>query len=267
MQESLHEKDTLLREIHHRVKNNLAVISSLLFLQSTRTDDRETQAMLEESQQRVRSMALVHETLYRSSNLSAVEFADYARALCEEASRSLRAPGQEIAFAFELEPVTLPIDIAIPCGLILNELITNAFKHGFPDGRSGAILAVADDVWANVLRTDRRGPWRGRRGGDGERNSLGLTLVQALTKQVDGEFALHSSECGHARGTSHSRGGADMSQDPGEGRPRLLIVEDEALIATELRQRLTRNGYCVVDRVEPPMGRLPRPVSMRPISC
>ncbi len=196
VQESLHEKDTLLREIHHRVKNNLAVISSLLFLQSTRTDDWETQAMLEESQQRVRSMALVHETLYRSSNLSAVEFSEYARALCEESSRSLRVPGQHITFDFSLESVTLPIDIAIPCGLILNELITNAFKHGFPEGRSGAIrlsLTTCGPTCCELIVQDQG--VGGVASSEG-RNSLGLTLVQALTKQIDGEFALHSSKSG-----------------------------------------------------------------------
>lgn len=95
-------KEILLREIHHRVKNNLAVISSLLYMQSTRITDLETTTVLEESQRRVRSMALVHETLYRSGNLSSVEFADYAASLCEEVRHSQRIPGQSIEFDLSL---------------------------------------------------------------------------------------------------------------------------------------------------------------------
>ncbi|HEY0931823.1 MAG TPA: histidine kinase dimerization/phosphoacceptor domain -containing protein [Gemmatimonas sp.] len=190
LRDSLREKEILLREIHHRVKNNLAVISSLLYMQSTRVADPETIAVLEESQRRVRSMALVHETLYRSGNLSSVEFAEYAASLCEEVRHSQRIPGQSIEFDLALAPITMAVDLAVPCGLILNELVTNAMKHAFPEGRPGLIhltLANQEPGWCEMTVAD---DGVGANLGGSDRHSLGLTLVESLTRQIDGEFQL-----------------------------------------------------------------------------
>lgn len=196
--DALHEKEVLLKEIHHRVKNNLAVISSLFYLQSTYTDDRTTLKILQDSQDRVRSMALVHETLYRSDNFAAVDFAEYARAVSERLVRSYTSPDCPIELAIEIDSVRMGIDLAVPCGLILNELITNALNHAFAGRSHGRIrvslqragdgrhrLVVADDgigVPAAVATESI--------------SSLGLRLIRSLTRQIDGEFEIGPAEQG-----------------------------------------------------------------------
>ena len=195
VQDSLREKEVLLREIHHRVKNNLAVISSLFYLQSTRTTDADTIAILTESQDRVRSMALVHETLYRSGNLSSVDFADYAVSLCEELERGHRLPDQKIEFRTEIEPVHMSIDIAIPCGLILNELVTNSLKHAFPPGRDGRIdlrIHRNADGRGQLIVADN-GIGIGAHAHEATQSSLGLRLIESLTRQIDGSFAMRDA--------------------------------------------------------------------------
>lgn len=198
LRESLREKETLLKEIHHRVKNNLAVISSLLYLQSRRTDDAETANVLEESQRRVRSMALVHETLYRSGSLAAVEFSEYARTLCHEIRSSYMAPSQTIEVAIDTVPVHMPVDIAVPCALILNELLVNAFKHAFPADRrsSGTIrlsISAPDDAHTAILLEDDgvgavpTGP---------QAPSLGVTLITSLCRQIDARYEFRSDGTG-----------------------------------------------------------------------
>ena len=132
-------KEALLREVHHRIKNNLAVICSLFYLQSTHTKDEETVQIFQEMENRVHSMALVHESLYRSENLARINFAEYAQTLANDILSSHGCPSVAVCLKSELEPVIMSADLAIPCGLILNELISNAFKHGFPDGASGEI--------------------------------------------------------------------------------------------------------------------------------
>lgn len=196
LRDSLSEKETLLKEIHHRVKNNLAVISSLLYLQSRRTADPEAARALEESQRRIRSMALVHETLYRSGSLAAVEFADYARTLCDEVQRSHMVTGQNITVVQDAVPIQLPVDIAVPCALILNEVLVNAFKHAFPDRSRGEIrlqIRLLDERHIRICVTDNgvgatspaaRGP------------SLGLTLIESLSRQIDAVYEYHSDETG-----------------------------------------------------------------------
>jgi two-component sensor histidine kinase len=132
-------KEALLREVHHRVKNNLAVICSLFYLQSTHTKDEETVQIFRDMENRVHSMALVHESLYGSENLARINFAEYAHALAHDILASHGSPGVPVCLKSELEPVIMSVDLAVPCGLILNELISNAFKHGFPDGAGGEI--------------------------------------------------------------------------------------------------------------------------------
>jgi two-component sensor histidine kinase len=157
LQRNLSEKEVLLKEIHHRVKNQLQVVSSLLGLQRDRISDPIARKTLEESQARVRSMALVHEKLYRTRDLSSVRFADYVRELIEYLWESLGATARGIAAVLEIGNVRLTVDHAIPCGLIINELVTNALKHAFPDGRTGTIriaMAIANGVATMVIADD-----------------------------------------------------------------------------------------------------------------
>jgi PAS domain S-box-containing protein len=195
---SLHEKEVLLKEIHHRVKNNLAVISSLFYLQSTYAHDDRAVQMFRDSQDRVRSMALVHESLYRSENLAEVDFGEYARSLAANLFRSYSLPQNNIHLKTDIQQVTLSIETAVPCGLILNELISNCLKHAFPSSRQGEIrldlrveaegrclLKVSDDgigmpAGLDVMST----------------RSLGLRLVRSLTGQIDGDIEFHNDHPG-----------------------------------------------------------------------
>ncbi len=192
VRESLKEKEILLKEIHHRVKNNLQVVSSLLRLQAAGIKDEATAALFYESQTRVRSMALIHEELYQAGNLARVDFASYLRRLLPDLARTYRADASEkIDLKIEAEDVSLPVDRAIPCGLIVNELITNALKHGFPDGRPGNIqvrlqalqqqtsLAIRDDGIGFPPELDFR-----------QSRSLGLQLVCTLANQLGGTINL-----------------------------------------------------------------------------
>jgi two-component sensor histidine kinase len=187
------EKDLLLREIHHRVKNNLQVITSLLSLQSNKVSDPKTRALLRESQNRVRAMAMVHETLYRSDDLHAVDCAEYVRALAGPLYQSYGLKPGAVELRIQVPPGTrISLETATPFGLIVNELISNALKHAFPDGRKGEILVKLEPLGESSYRLlvwdDGIGfppdlePRRTQ--------SLGLRLVEALAEQVDGTVRL-----------------------------------------------------------------------------
>ncbi|MDD4786955.1 MAG: histidine kinase dimerization/phosphoacceptor domain -containing protein [Pirellulales bacterium] len=192
---SLEEKDLLRKEVHHRVKNNLQVISSLLSLLSREIGDPEIAQLFQESQGRIRSMALIHEQLYRSGDLARIDFTAYVEDLVGHLRRGLGRKAAPVTFQLEVQTLPLPLDLAVPCGMIVNELVTNALQHAFPDGRSGEIrvtftqdaagyrLAVADDgVGIKPDRCDARPP------------SLGLRVVEALTRQIDGSLTVrHNS--------------------------------------------------------------------------
>jgi two-component system, sensor histidine kinase PdtaS len=191
---SLQEKETLLKEVHHRVKNNLQVISSLLSIQSRSVEDPRAAAMLLESQNRVHSIALVHEKLYEAGDLGRVDFGNYMQALGDHLQSAWAGAEERISIAVEAAGLLLPLDVAIPCGLIVNELVTNAFKHAFPGGRSGAVkvrasmepdgstlLAVEDDgVGIPEMKAARRGA-----GG-----TMGMMLVWTLARQIGAEVAV-----------------------------------------------------------------------------
>jgi len=185
-------KEALLREVHHRVKNNLAVICSLFYLQSMHTKDEETVQIFREMEDRVHSMALVHESLYGSENLARIDFAQYAQALAQDILSSHGSPDVPVQLNSDLESVIMSADLAVPCGLILNELISNAFKHGFPDGIGGEIrlqLHKGTDGICSLFVEDN---------GAGipadldvnQSKSLGLRLVRSLAQQIRGSFDL-----------------------------------------------------------------------------
>ena len=185
-------KEALLREVHHRVKNNLAVICSLFYLQSMHTKDEETVQIFRDMENRVHSMALVHASLYGSENLARIDFAEYAQALAGDILSSHGSPGAPVELKSDLEPVIMSADLAVPCGLILNELISNAFKHGFPDSNGGEIrlkLRKGSDGKCSLFVEDS---------GVGipadldisKSKPLGLRLVQSLAKQIRGSFDL-----------------------------------------------------------------------------
>jgi|WetSurMetagenome_2_1015567.scaffolds.fasta_scaffold89425_2 PAS domain S-box-containing protein len=185
---SLHEKEVLLKEIHHRVKNNMQVISSLLNLQARHLSDPAAISMFRESQSRIRSMALVHEKLYQSKDLSRVNFSQYVENLVMYLVHSFRVDSEQILIKTEIGDVALDINTAIPCGLIINELITNALKHAFPDGRKGKITISLrrdeDSRFVLEVRDDGVG-FTGRQGLQNT-DTLGMQLVTMLVDQLDG---------------------------------------------------------------------------------
>ena len=191
-------KEALLREVHHRVKNNLAVICSLFYLQSMHTKDAETVQIFRDMENRVHSMALVHESLYGSENLARIDFAEYAHALAKDILSSHGSPGAPVQLKSDLEPVIMSADLAVPCGLILNELISNAFKHGFPDSIGGEIrltLRNGTDGKCSLFVEDS-GVGIPAELDINKSKSLGLRLVRSLTQQIRGSFELVKIDSG-----------------------------------------------------------------------
>jgi PAS domain S-box-containing protein len=188
---SLREKELLLKEVHHRVKNNLQVISSLLNLQVQEVRDPQMIRLLQESQGRVRSLALIHEQLYHSQDLSQIDFAAYVQELVEHLIQGVGKSAARVRFRFDVQPCQLPIDLAIPCGMIVNELVCNALEHAFPQGRSGTIrIAFASDAASYRLTVADDGVGLPDGLDPGKQGALGLKVVQALTRQIHGRLEL-----------------------------------------------------------------------------
>jgi len=192
IQTSLREKEALLREIHHRVKNNLQITSSLLRLQASNITDAGARLIFDETQMRIRSMALVHEKLYQAKNLTRINFADYVRTLGELLFKSFAATSDSVSLDVAGDDFFLDIDTAVPCGLIVNEVLSNALKHAFPGGR-GAIsvrLTLAEGRCVMTIRDDGVGlpPQFDLRSID----TLGLQLVRGLVQQIDGLLEVRS---------------------------------------------------------------------------
>jgi two-component sensor histidine kinase len=192
IRQALDEKEILLKEVHHRVKNNLQVISSLLNLQKAQTRDAPTISGLQECQNRVRVMALIHEKLYQSENLAQVDFSTYLRSLTDHLARTYPVNSRIASIQVQAEEIALDLDTAIPCGLIVNELVSNSLKYAFPDGKPGRI-----DV---SFRARQEGNYSLAVGDDGvglppgldARNcpSLGLKLVALLVQQINGDLKI-----------------------------------------------------------------------------
>lgn len=192
VRDSLAQKDVLLREIHHRVKNNLQVISSLFSLQSRRLADRGASAVLRESQARVRSIALLHEGLYRTGDVARVVMSDYARRLTVEVMRSCGSP-ERVRAEVEGGNVSLALDEAVPCGLILNELLTNAVKHAFPGDRTGKVTVgfAQEEDWI-TLRVADDGAGLPVGAEPAAAPTLGMHLIHTLASQLDGVATFRS---------------------------------------------------------------------------
>jgi PAS domain S-box-containing protein len=189
---SLEEKEALLKEVHHRVKNNLQLITSLLNLQAAGIADPAVSELFAESRNRVRSMALVHENLYRAGNFARVAMRTHIQNLCNQLSYAYGMNGRQVQLAIEVDDLELEIDRAISAGLIINELVSNALKHAFPDGRAGRVrvelisvgkdsctLTVRDDGVGLPLAIDSQAS-----------DSMGLQLVHDLAHQLQGTVTI-----------------------------------------------------------------------------
>jgi two-component sensor histidine kinase len=195
------EREVLLKEVHHRVKNNLQVISSLINMQMRSLGTDVERDALVECRTRVRAIALIHEKLYQSQDHARVPFSEYAGGLAEDVFHATRISPEKVSLELAVEDVALAVDKAIPCGLILNELITNALKHAFPDGRSGRVRVELVPFGANGLRLVVRDDGVGLPAGlDVHRpSSLGLQLVQMLAKQLHAALEVEAAEGTHVR--------------------------------------------------------------------
>lgn len=190
---SLKEKELLLREIHHRVKNNMQLISSMLRLQSKYISDKKDIEIFEDCRARIKSMALIHEKLYKSKDLSHIDFKLYIRDLAKELYRSYVVDKSIIELNIDVENVFLGIDTAIPCGLIINELISNSLKHAFPEGIKGEIsitFRLVDNYDLELIVSDN-GIGLPKDLNLQNTGSLGLELVNTLANQVDGELEVN----------------------------------------------------------------------------
>jgi two-component sensor histidine kinase/PAS domain-containing protein len=194
IRDSLKEKEVLLQEVHHRVKNNLQVISSILNLQTSYVSDPHTLEILRESQQRIKSMSFIHETIYRTADFSRLEFMDYIKTIASNLIQSYRTASTAIEFVPEMESVGLNLDQAIPCGLIINELVSNALKYAFKGrkkGRLGIVLREENNEVILVVKDD--GVGLPKDFAFEKNNSLGIQLVYALLDQIDATMKVDQS--------------------------------------------------------------------------
>ena len=195
---SLAEKETLLREIHHRVKNNFQLITSILNLQANLIDSPETLEIFRESQNRIKAMAMIHEQIYRSEMSSSANFALYVNKLAEYLRSAYSHISGKVELIVQIPPIAFPNDLLIPLGLILNELISNAFKHAFPRNSAGTINVLLEKNqkghYTLIVRDDGSGiPEESE---TGQSKTLGLFLVKTLARQIHGELSLEKSKPG-----------------------------------------------------------------------
>jgi two-component sensor histidine kinase len=193
--EQLQHREIMLREIHHRVKNNMQIMSSLLSLQARTASNPETARMLEENQHRIQSMALLHEILYQSEDLASLDFSKYLLRMVDHLFRSYGVSNHQIHLHTELDPIRLELDDALPSGLLISEVVSNSLKHAFPDGREGEIRILlhcpSPTTVSLVLSDNGVGfpaglDWATSR-------SLGLRLVRTLAQQLHASLEIRRS--------------------------------------------------------------------------
>ncbi|MEI6610424.1 MAG: CHASE domain-containing protein [Deltaproteobacteria bacterium] len=187
---SLLEKELLLKEIHHRVKNNLQIISSLLNLQTRYVRDEKMEGIFQECQNRITAIASVHALLYKSENFTEIDFGEYMRKMANQLFRSYTTGSMDISLVIQAENVLLPIDTAIPCGLIINELVTNALKHAFPQkpGKGEIKIAMNRTALGIKLLFEDNGIGFPKSADFYQSETFGVKLVHLLVKQLDGSI-------------------------------------------------------------------------------
>jgi len=192
LKQSLSEKEILLKEVHHRVKNNLQIINSILNLQSSYIEDERTLEIIKESQNRIRSMSFIHESLYQTSNFSSINFKEYIENLLSNLAYSYQI-GTKVKIEKNIENIDLSLDQAIPCGLILNELITNALKYAYDFDTEGEVYISITKIESDIhLIVQDFGKGLPKDFDIESADSLGLSLVHTLTEQIDGELTIKS---------------------------------------------------------------------------
>jgi len=191
----MNEKEILLQEIHHRVKNNLQVISSLLNLQAAHIEDERATAELEEARRRIHTIASIHENLYGAENLTVINLQKYLDRLTSDILCSFQRDTASISCELGIDEIELPIDIAMPCGLIVNELVSNALRHALPGTGTGRIrvtLRQEDGEITLAVRDNGIGLPSGLDAGN--TGTLGLQLVRTLTKQLKGSISINETK-------------------------------------------------------------------------
>ena len=192
---SLKEKEILLMEVHHRVKNNMQIISSLLKLQAGYVKDKQALELFKNSQNRVKSMSLIHEKIYRSKDLASVDFEDYVKSLSYNLFSTYGINTNKVKLELKVAKHSIDMNKAIPCGLIVNELLSNSLKHAFPKGRSGKIV-VGLSINKNdefELTVEDNGIGMQKEIDLDKLDSLGLQLIDALTSQLKGKISFDSN--------------------------------------------------------------------------
>ena len=189
---SLEEKELMLKEIHHRVKNNLQVVSSLLRMQSETVTDKSAIEHLKISEQRVKSMALIHQQLYKTQDLSRINFRDYVNELCMYLYYAYTISAGKVNLSVDVNDINFGIDTALPCGLIINELITNSLKHAFPGDMTGKveIKLFKNAACKNVLTIKDNGIGMKKDFDADKSGTLGMKLVNTLSEQLEAELEI-----------------------------------------------------------------------------
>ena len=212
LEENLQEKDTLLKEVHHRVKNNLQTVCSLLNMQSRNTEDEQMKNLIKSSQNRVMAMAMVHEMLYLRDDLSAIDYKPYVFKLTEYLIKSVKGPESNVKLAIDIPDIVLGIDTAIPLGLLINETITNSLKYGFNDDTEGEIHIELKKKGENdyILTIGDNGIGISDSVDPKTTKSLGLKLIYNLARQLKGSIKRDWSR----KGTNYIVQFKDIGHDP-----------------------------------------------------
>jgi two-component sensor histidine kinase len=212
LQQKLHEKDILLKEVHHRVKNNLQTVCSLLNMQSREVEDEQMKNLIKSSQNRVMAMAMVHEMLYLRDDLSTIDYKPYVFKLAEYLVKSVKGPDSKVKLAIDIPEIELGIDTAIPLGLLINETITNSLKYGIQDDAEGEIHIELkkDDENGYILTIGDDGIGISEAVDPKTTKSLGLKLIHNLARQLKGSITRDWSR----KGTNYIVKFKDIGQEP-----------------------------------------------------